>query len=185
MSDLECPGGYDGPGRANGTAAQYIYSRQPDSFRQTHNHGSRACLGAGDDSALRVFADGPVEGKTLLVQGGGAVAISPSSLLLQWCKGSRHSWFAERADHAGNTDAELLDRHDKGTCRADYGQPLVDDGSSGRVWRARRRYCGAQAGWSDRRLFINGGAGSVFTTLATGGAVRDPEFGFSPKSRLQ
>ena len=69
-------GGYSGPGRAFGTAAEFItvpatqVSKLPDSV--TFEEG--ACLGVPLRTSHRaVFADGPIDNKLILVQGAGGV----------------------------------------------------------------------------------------------------------------
>ena len=69
-------GGYAGPGRAFGTAAEFIavpatqVSKLPDNV--TFEEG--ACLGVPLRTSHRaVFADGPIENKLILVQGAGGV----------------------------------------------------------------------------------------------------------------
>ena len=112
-------GGYDGPGRANGTAAQYIAiaASQTALLPDAITMEAGACLGVPAMTAhYAVFADGPVEGKTLLVQGGGG-AVAHFAIQFAVCNGARVLATAgspERADHARNAGAELvLDRHDK------------------------------------------------------------------------
>tara|TARA_X000000950_G_scaffold69237_1_gene85748 strand:+ start:551 stop:1546 length:996 start_codon:yes stop_codon:yes gene_type:complete len=112
-------GGYDGPGRANGTAAQYIAiaASQTALLPDAITMEGGACLGVPAMTAhYAVFADGAVEGKTLLVQGGGG-AVAHFAIQFAVCNGARVIATAgspERADHARNAGAELvLDRHDK------------------------------------------------------------------------
>lgn len=67
-------GGYGGPGRASGTAAEQIAlpEAQVVHLPPQLNFEQGACLGVPAMTAHRaVFADGPVDGQTILVQGGG------------------------------------------------------------------------------------------------------------------
>lgn len=110
-------GGYGGPGRAFGSAAELIALPQgqavalPDAL----SFEAGACLGIPAMTAHRaVFADGPVAGQTILIAGaGGAVA----HLAVQFAVdgGARVIGTAgnpERAAHARAAGAEpVLDRH--------------------------------------------------------------------------
>lgn len=110
-------GGYDGPGRAFGTAAELIAlpSAQAVPLPEALSFDEGACLGVPAMTAHRaVFADGPVEGLTVLVQGaGGAVghfAVQFAALAGARVIGTAGS--AARAGHARAAGAEVvLDRH--------------------------------------------------------------------------
>ena len=71
-------GGYNEPGRSLGTAAEFtsLPAKQAVSLPDTLSYAKGACLGVPALTAHRaVFADGPVEGQTILVAGAaGAVA---------------------------------------------------------------------------------------------------------------
>ena len=90
-------GGYDGPGRAEGTAAEFI-AIPVDQVTKLHprlNYFEGACLGVPAITAhYAVFADGPVKGQTILVQGGGgAVAHFAFNRSLAWGSGYNNSGF--------------------------------------------------------------------------------------------
>ena len=70
-------GGYDGPGRAFGTAAEYIAipAEQTALLNDELSFLEGACLGVPAMTAhYAVFSDAPIAGKTVLVQGGGGLS---------------------------------------------------------------------------------------------------------------
>lgn len=109
-------GGYGGPGRAFGTAAERVALpaaqavRLPDAF----GFEEGACLGVPAMTAHRaVFADGPVAGHTILIQGAGG-AVAHFAVQFAVCGGARvigTAGSAVRAAHARAAGAEeVIDR---------------------------------------------------------------------------
>ena len=111
-------GGYDGPGRAFGTAAEYISinTKQTALLHENLSFLEGACLGVPAMTAYyAVFADGLVRDQTILVQGGGGVV---AHFAIQFAKFGSAKVIAttgspERASHALEAGADLIfDRHD-------------------------------------------------------------------------
>ena len=111
-------GGYDGPGRAFGTAAEFIAidGMQTAILHEKLNFLEGACLGVPAVTAHHaVFADGPVKNQTILVQGGGGVV---AHFAIQFAKyGSANviatTGSSQRSSHALEAGADkVLDRHD-------------------------------------------------------------------------
>ena len=111
-------GGYDGPGRAFGTAAEYIAinSKQTAVLHKKLNFLEGACLGVPAMTAYyAVFADGLVKNQTILVQGGGGVV---AHFAIQFAKYGSAKVIAttgssQRSSHALEAGADkVLDRHD-------------------------------------------------------------------------
>ena len=111
-------GGYAGPGRAFGTAAEFItvpvtqVSKLPDNI--TFEEG--ACLGVPLRTSHRaVFADGPIDNKFILVQGAGGV-VGNLSVQLAFHFGATVIATAgskERMSHALDAGAHyVVNRHD-------------------------------------------------------------------------
>jgi NADPH2:quinone reductase len=190
-------GGYDGPGRANGTAAQYIAiaASQTALLPDAITMEAGACLGVPAMTAhYAVFADGAVEGKTLLVQGGGG-AVAHFAIQFAVCNGARVVATAgspERADHARNAGAELvLDRHDKALAER------IMEATAGGIDRIIESEFGGNLE-TDVAVLKPGGVIAAYsstavptpvfpyyTLAARGGAVRVIQsFGFSPEIRV-
>ena len=190
-------GGYDGPGRANGTAAQYIAiaASQTALLPDAITMEGGACLGVPAMTAhYAVFADGAVEGKTLLVQGGGG-AVAHFAVQFAVCNGARviaTVGSPERADHARNAGAELvLDRHDKALAER------IMEATSGGIDRIIESEFGGNLK-TDVAVLKPGGVIAAYsstavpdpvfpyyTLAARGGAVRVIQsFGFSPEIRI-
>jgi NADPH:quinone reductase len=109
-------GGYAGPGRAFGTAAGFcaLPSAQAIPLPDALSFEAGACLGIPAMTAHRaVFADGPVDGQTILVAGaGGAVAHLAVQFALAGGARVIGTSGALRADHARAAGcAEVVDRH--------------------------------------------------------------------------
>ena len=111
-------GGYDGPGRAFGTAAEFIAipAEQTALLNDELSFLEGACLGVPAMTAqYAVFSDAPIAGKTVLVQGGGGVV---AHLAIQFASyyGARVIATAgsdARANHARAAGAiEVFNRHD-------------------------------------------------------------------------
>ena len=111
-------GGYDGPGRAFGTAAEYVAipARQTALLNERLSFLEGACLGVPAVTAhYAVFSDMPISGKTVLVQGGGGVV---AHLAIQFASSHGAIVIATagsdaRADHARAAGAsEVFNRHD-------------------------------------------------------------------------
>lgn len=110
-------GGYGTAGRAFGTAAQLVAlpEAQAVPLPEPLTFAEGACLGVPAMTAHRaVFADGPVDGQTILVQGaGGAVAhFAVQFSVLEGARVIGTAGSPERAAHAEAADAEVvIDRH--------------------------------------------------------------------------
>lgn len=112
-------GAYDGPGRAFGTAAEFISIsvNQVAPLPQQLSYNDGACLGVPFRTAHRaVFADGEIDGKTVLVQGAGGVvgnfAVQLASKFGATVIGTASSNI--RANHARKAGAHyIVDRHSK------------------------------------------------------------------------
>ena len=111
-------GGYDGPGRAFGTAAEFIAidSMQTAILHEKLNFLEGACLGVPAMTAHHaVFADGAIEGQTVLVQGGGGVV---AHFAIQFASSSGARVLAtagseQRLSHALGAGANtVFDRYD-------------------------------------------------------------------------
>ena len=154
-----------------------------------------ACLGVPAMTAhYAVFADGAVEGKTLLVQGGGG-AVAHFAVQFAVCNGARviaTVGSPERADHARNAGAELvLDRHDKALAER------IMEATSGGIDRIIESEFGGNLE-TDVAVLKPGGVIAAYsstavpvpvfpyyTLAAKGGAVRVIQsFGFSPEIRI-
>lgn len=189
-------GGYSGPGRADGTAAQYIAiaASQTAFLPAAITMEEGACLGVPAMTAhYAVFADGAVEGKTLLVQGGGG-SVAHFAIQFAVCNGAKVIATAgspERADHARNAGAELvLDRHDKALAKQ------IMEATAGGVDRIIESEFGGNLE-TDVAVLKPGGVIAAYsstavpapvfpyyTLAARGGAVRIIQsFGFSPEIR--
>lgn len=112
-------GGYGGPGRAFGTAAERIAipKAQTVGLPPQLNFEQGACLGVPAMTAHRaVFADGPVQGQTMLVQGGGG-AVGHFAVQFAALAGARVIATAgtpERAEHAMSAGCErVINRHEE------------------------------------------------------------------------
>ena len=111
-------GGYDGPGRASGTAAEYIAipENQTAILHPDLNFLEGACLGVPAMTAhYAVFSDGSVRGKTVLIQGGGGV-VGHFAIQFAVSGGARviaTAGSAKRKSHALEAGAiKVLDRKD-------------------------------------------------------------------------
>jgi NADPH2:quinone reductase len=110
-------GAYDGPGRAFGTAAEFISIsvNQIAPLPQQLNYNEGACLGVPFRTAHRaVFADGKIDGKIVLVQGAGGVvgnfAVQLARKFGATVIGTASS--EARANHAREAGAQyIVDRH--------------------------------------------------------------------------
>ena len=110
-------GGYGTAGRAFGTAAQLVAlpEAQAVALPEPLTFAEGACLGVPAMTAHRsVFADGPVDGQTILVQGAGG-AVAHFAVQFAELGGARVIGTAgspERAAHAKAAGAEVvIDRH--------------------------------------------------------------------------
>ena len=189
-------GGYDGPGRADGTAAQYIAiaADQTAILPAAMSMEQGACLGVPAMTAhYAVFADGPVEGKTVLVQGGGG-AVAHFAIQFAVCNGARvvaTAGSSERADHARNAGAELvLDRHDPALAErimeatAGGADRIIEPEFGGNLETdvAVLKPGGVVAAYSSTA--VPAPVFPYYTLAARGGAVRVIQsFGFAPEIR--
>ena len=111
-------GGYGQAGRAFGTAAEAIAlpADQAVPLPDCLSFEQGACLGVPAMTAHRcVFADGPVDGMTVLVQGG-AGAVGHLAIQMARLGGARVLTTvssAEGAAHASSAGAETIDRHNE------------------------------------------------------------------------
>lgn len=112
-------GGYGGPGRAFGTAAERIAipKAQTVGLPPQLDFTQGACLGVPAMTAHRaVFADGPVRGQTILVQGGGG-AVGHFAVQFAALAGARviaTAGSAGRAEHALSAGCErIINRHEE------------------------------------------------------------------------
>ncbi|MEM9012834.1 MAG: NADPH:quinone reductase [Pseudomonadota bacterium] len=110
-------GGYEGPGRAHGTAAEYVALPAPQAvpLPEALDFAAGACLGIPAMTAHRaVLADGPVAGQTILIQGAGG-AVGHFAVQFAVAGGARVIGTAgteARRAHAREAGAEVvLDRH--------------------------------------------------------------------------
>jgi len=109
-------GGYGGPGRAFGTAAELIAlpAEQAVPLPSSLSFAEGACLGVPAMTAHRaVFADGPVEGQTILVQGAGG-AVGHFAVQFASRGGARVLGVVSNPDRAAHARAggadEIIDR---------------------------------------------------------------------------
>lgn len=108
-------GGYGEPGRSSGTAAEYcaLPAEQAVALPPEFSFAMGACLGVPAMTAHRaVFADGPVEGLIVLIQGAGG-AVGHFAVQFAVAGGARVLGTAadqRRIDLAAGAGAEMIDR---------------------------------------------------------------------------